>query len=171
MGGREGEFVKIRMAAALSALVLMTAPCFAASPRSQTVHATWQVSLDADGHVTQLAARSTERPKLYAHLEDVIRKWRFKPGQVEGRPAATQTYLHLALEIATVGQKAEVRVRNAFTGGDYGERARVLYPEQTGLRTREGGVKLRVRYDESGTVVGLEAYEKDSRLDVGGSIG
>lgn len=157
--------MKIRIAAALSALVLAAAPCLAASPRSQVVEATWQVSLDADGRVTQVAARSTEMPKLYAYLEDPIRSWRFSPGQVDGRPVATQTYLHLVLEIATVGQNAEVRVRQAFTGGDYGQVTRVVYPEQKGLRVREGAVKLRVRYDESGAVVGLELHDKDRSLD------
>jgi hypothetical protein len=137
----------------------------AASPQAEVVQAIWQLTLDAKGGVKDVVARSSEMPKLYSKLEPVIRTWKFKPGQVDGQAAETRTYLNLHLRLETKGNEVDVRVLNASTGGSYGHVTRPVFPDSASWAHKEGGVMLRIHYDESGKVTSAEPYETDQRPD------
>jgi hypothetical protein len=152
--------------------VFVLLPLFAAAtfvratpPQAEVVQATWQVALDAKGDVTDVIARSSEMPKLYSKLEPVLRTWKFKPGQIDGQATETRTFLHLVLRLETKGNEVDVRVLGAATGGSYGHVTRPAFPDLPGWGRKEGGVMLRVHYDESGKVTSAEPYEADQRPD------
>lgn len=120
------------------------------------VTVTWDVSLDADGRVVKLATDDRTVPKAHAQLEDAIRNWRFSPGKINGRPAATDTHLHVRLEIRRVDQHYELEIVRASTGSDYDRGLPPKYPELAAKMGKHGLAMLYVEYDGAGKVSKIE---------------
>lgn len=140
-------------------------PAAAVERTSAIVSVSWVVSLDVDGHVTELSTGDKRVPKLHASLEKAIRAWRFTPGKIEGKPALTQTHLHTSLEVRLVNDAFEVRLLDASTGGDYGKKTVPMYPQSAAKGRKQGLVRLVVHYDESGAVTSVEPFETHQGVD------
>jgi TonB family protein len=125
----------------------------------------WDVSLDVDGHVTELSTSDDRVPKLHAYLEKAIRAWRFSPGKINGKPALTQTYLYTKLDVRLVADAVEIRLLSAATGGRYGTTIAPQYPRTAAQGGKQGLVMLRVHYDETGAVKSVAPYGDNSMID------
>lgn len=135
----------------------------------------WNVALDADGHVTRLEPIANQRvdhvPKIRERLEQEVRAWRFMPGTVNGKPAATDTRLNLAISVVSNdADTASIRIDNANTGGWVEHTVPPHYPTDAIRKHISGTVVLRVDYDGTGKVVSanpvLDAPKVDSLLIV-----
>ena len=59
------------------------------------------MGLDSGGNVVSLALKpGPAKEALREMLEKAIRSWKFKPAEIDGRPAATDTYLVVTLSFA-----------------------------------------------------------------------
>lgn len=140
----------------------------AASEAPARLSISWDLSLDAQGHVLELTTRDTQLASAHAELERQIRSWKFSSGKVEGVPVPTQTHLHLAFEARSDAEsKYTLRLMSAETGPDYGSRGSPSYPAVAASLRRQGLVVLSVRFDERGAVQDVQAYgdqEVDAQL-------
>jgi TonB family protein len=121
---------------------------------------TWTVSLDADGRVVELKQESRVKPLVAEPLERAIRGWSFEPGRVDGRPAATETTLNVAITLEPHGEGYAVRVKNARTGGGVARTTAPTFP-RSALPSRGSDVfsalaVVEVRYDEAGKVIAAD---------------
>jgi TonB family protein len=157
--------MKYVVAGVCAALAIACVKASAAEPTSAVVSVMWDVSLDVDGHVTDLSTRDDRIPKLHAYLENAIRVWRFGPGKVNGKPALTQTHLHTKLDVRLVADAVEIRLLSAATGGTYGKTIAPQYPHSAALGGKQGLVMLRVHYDETGAVKNVAPYGDNSKVD------
>lgn len=129
----------------------------AAPPRLET---TWTVSLDADGRVVELAQESRVKPALADPLARAIRGWTFEPGRVDGRPAATQTTLSVAVTLEPQADGYAVRVTDARTGGGVARTTAPSLPRSAvpprGRDVFTALAVIEVRYDAAGKVLAAE---------------
>lgn len=148
-------------AAAFSAARLVHA---AAQPG--VIDLTWGLTVDASGTVTRLDSESQLGPELKDRLEREIRSWRFKPGTIDGRPALTDSKLHLALEVTPIDdERSSLRLIRAGTGAGYRAMTVPRYPEVSVRARRQGLVLLNVRYGEDGRVTELALDENAPHAD------
>lgn len=115
----------------------------------------WHVSLDAQGHVTQLEPIPDKRvdrvPVIRQKIEEAIRGWDFMPGTVNGHSEPTETGLTVRAELPVRdGRITQIRITGADVGASF---AKVTPPRYPGKAIRDqdaGEVVLRVAYDASG---------------------
>lgn len=123
----------------------------------------WTLSLDATGHVVDVkAGAQTLADVVRVPLEHAIRGWRFVPGKVNGEPAPTETMLTLDIALVPAGDKFNVRVDDARTGGGVsiaGPRKPPHYPPDAIQHRWQGMVVLKVDYDGEGHVVATKPQE------------
>jgi TonB family protein len=131
------------------------------TPSSAVVAVSWNISLDAEGHVTRIATDDKRMPKLHARLESAIRGWRFSPGKINGQATATDTRLRISL----VDNGFEVRVLRASTGGGYRSTIAPHYPEHALKQHKQACVALKVQYDELGNVLAATEYDGIAKAD------
>jgi hypothetical protein len=122
-----------------------------------TVDTIWRVELDAAGHVTAVEQESRARPVLADPLEAAIRGWRFEPGHVDGKPAATETTLYVTAALEPVADGYAVRVKSAHTGVGVNrdETAAPQFPQRVvkSIRTPYAGLGVvKAEYDATGKV-------------------
>lgn len=124
----------------------------------------WKLSLDADGRVTSLKAEGESIDVLREKLEGEIRNWEFQPGQVDGKPAPTETGLTLEVELVPSADGGEyaVRIKRARTGGSIADASvapRFPAASMTSLLRRgdsySAQVVVEVRYDAAGKAVAI----------------
>lgn len=130
------------------------------APAPIKVTLAWNLSLDANGHVTRLEKIGVNRadriPQIRSRVEQAIRGWQFIPGTIDGKPAATQTRLSLDLSLlAQSAQTMAIRVDSADTGAWYGTQSRVRYPAKAVRFHRVGEVVLTVSFDADGKVTAV----------------
>lgn len=130
------------------------------APAPVTITLAWNLSLDANGHVTRLEkigdSRADRFPEIRSRVQQAVRGWQFIPGKIDGKPAATQTRLSLDLSLlAQSAQAMSIRVDSADTGAWYGTQARVRYPAKAVRYHRVGEVVLTVSFDASGKVTAV----------------
>lgn len=138
----------------------------AKGPTSAVVSVSWDISLDADGHVTKLTTKDERVPKLHALLEKAIRGWHFSPGTVNGQPAATESHVQTRLDIRLVGNGYEVWVLGAATGASYGKTTPPHYPDAAARAGKQGEVVLIAHYNGAGAVTDVAPYEHGPKADV-----
>lgn len=149
----------------LAAAILSAAPLHAAET-PKILSLTWNISVDANGHVSRLESENKLPPELQERLEREIRTWQFKAGTVDGRAAETDSKLYVRLSVEPIdGERSALRVVRAGTGGGYGTIVQPSYPEVSLRARRQGLVLLQVRYDESGRVVDAALFEKAPYAD------
>lgn len=144
---------------------------FAAGKDSLPVKAntTWNVSLDAKGHVVKLEQASHVKPLLSEPLERAIRNWEFQPGHVDGIAAATETTLQVGVTLDPVGEKGyAVRVDSVSTGGRIAKTNAPHFPASA-LRGGSNGMAalavVETRYDEAGKVIAAELAPGAPKVD------
>lgn len=144
---------------------------FAAGKDSLHVKAstTWNVSLDAEGHVVKLEQTSHVKPLLSEPLERAIRSWEFLPGHVDGVAAATETTLQVGITLDPVGEKGyAVRVDSVNMGGGFAKTNAPHFPASALRGGSKGMAALAVveaRYDEAGKVIAAELAPGAPKVD------
>ncbi len=174
-GKRLSELTKelvVNMKITLSLLVASLAVgsvCAAtlAQPEKQKVLSTmlhWKLSLDADGRVASLKAEGDSINALREKLETEIRHWDFASGQVDGKPAPTDTTLAVEVELAESADRSEyaVRIKSARTGGSVADASvapRFPAASISSLMSRPDSfnamVVVEVRYDAAGKAIAI----------------
>lgn len=141
------------------AALFIFAGAASAGPAGQPIKLSmaWNLSMDAQGHVTQLAAVPNKRgdrvPQIRDRLEGAIREWRFIPGAVNGQAAPTDTLLSITVELEPRGADSyRIIVDDARTGGRIAKTKAPRYPTSAVRNHETGMVVLRVDYDATGTV-------------------
>lgn len=118
---------------------------------------TWNISLDAQGHVEHIAAipnpRADRVPQIRERLEQEIRGWAFVSGTVDGRPAATETVLSATVTLQPAAADSfRVVFDDVRTGGRIAKAVPPKYPHASVQHHETGMVVLRVDYDADGKV-------------------
>jgi len=121
----------------------------------------WRVSLDAQGHVTQLQPIPDERidrvPVIRKKLEEAIHTWNFMPGIVNGHPQPTDTALFVRAELALTNDRTtRIRIIDADVGGSIAKSAAPRYPGKAIRHHETGEVVLKVSYDAEGKPTDIE---------------
>ena len=143
--------------------------CFALISAAQAatdnvaIDASWRITIDPQGHVTTMTAASTERidhiPQIRTRLEQAVRNWQFLPGLVDGKPAETQTRLHLSITlIPTSDNSLQIKVDRANLGGELVSQIAPRYPAEAIRHQQQGEVVLRVAYDTTGKVTSATIF-------------
>jgi TonB family protein len=125
------------------------------------ISVSWDVSIDANGHVTELKATSNKNtqdaPQIRAQVEDAVRGWQFSAGQA----STATTRLNVDLSLITQGAAGlSVRVDHAYTGGSIVQPISPPHYPRASINARhEGKVVLRLDYDAAGnsTNAGIDA--------------
>ncbi|MDR3389565.1 MAG: energy transducer TonB [Rudaea sp.] len=117
----------------------------------------WNLSIDAQGHVTRLDAvenpRASPLPQVREKLDQAIRGWRFTPGTIDGQGEPTNTLLVVAVALLPQGGDAyRIRVDDARTGGRIAKAVPPHYPYEAVHNYTSGMVVVRAEYDASGRV-------------------
>lgn len=127
----------------------------AAGPR--TLDTTWKVSLDAQGHVVDLAQSTKVKPVLSEPLARAIRGWDFEPGRVDGQPAPTETTLYVTVRLEPQANDGyAVRVERVRTGGGIKKMAAPKFPMEAVRRHGDSFsamVVVETHYDAVGKVI------------------
>jgi len=139
----------------LSALVIVALFNMAIADARQDepvlIGTTWAVSLDASGHVVDLAQTTQPKnvkPPLAEPLAKAIRGWTFESGRIDGKPVSTETTLDLTVKLESQADGYVIRVSEAKTGGGAVKRVPPRLPSGTTL----GFVVVEAHYDEAGKV-------------------
>ncbi len=133
------------------------------------VDTTWNVSLDADGHVVDLKQSTQVKPLLSEPLARAIRSWVFEPGRVDGRPAATETTLQVGVTLEPNASNGYVvRVDHVNTGGGIAKTLAPTFPVSVLRResdTFSALAVVQVHYDAAGKVIGAEVAPGAPEVD------
>jgi TonB family protein len=146
-----------------SAAVLLVTSAVHAGDASQPVKVelSWRLTLDAQGHVTQLNAAQNQPvdrvPQIRTRMEREIRDWQFTSGKLDGRPAPTETALHLWVTIVPQDADAVVmHVDKVTTGATFTAMKAPRYPPSAVHDHITGQVVLRIGYDSNGKITSIE---------------
>lgn len=132
------------------------------APDAIPLSLSWQLSIDAQGHVAQLQAtpdkRAERMPQVRAVLEKKIREWQFVPGSVDGKPQATETLLTVSTTLpAQRGDDYQVRIDDVRTGAGIGKMVPPRYPIDAVSKGASGRVVVNVSFDADGKVTEAKA--------------
>lgn len=86
----------------------------------QSYVADWRITIDAAGHVSAMEPYIRKASKAVTDvLEPDIRRWKFRPGLVDGKPVETTTLLSVtfSLVLDSTGENYRIRYDGAHTGG------------------------------------------------------
>lgn len=149
-----------RLAIAIAILGMLISPMIGARDKA-TAHVTiaWEITLDAQGKVTEIATHDKGIANLNARLENAIRNWQFSAGKVDGRSVPTKTTLQTELEITNDGSVIGVKALKAFVGAGYDSVRAPAYPHLSEIQGEQGLVVLLVNFDAQGKVLGVSTYE------------
>jgi len=154
----------------LAGLVLLSAAAYADdAAKAIKVELSWRLSLDAQGHVTQLNAVGKQLvdrvPLIRTRLEQEIRGWQFTSGKLDGQPAPTETALHVYATITPQDKDTvTIRVDKATTGVSIANMAPPRYPPGAVKDHISGQVVLRIGYDASGKITSIEPEPSAPRV-------
>lgn len=160
----------------------MAGAVFAApSDGAVRVTAEWNMSLDANGGITALEAKpGLIKDVLRKTLETAVRSWSFKPGSINGKPAATDTSLWVSISLwpSPDGESFTIKVDKVSTGGAVAKIGKMPhFPRNQFDKARRNKtnpvVMLEVTYDENGApgeILVAERSPVDSGLLVSGAI-
>ena len=130
----------------------------------------WDLSLDANGHVVSLQpvpnVRADRVPQIREQLEHAIHEWRFVPGSANGHPAATQTRLFVDISVLpNGGDTFRIRVNHARTGGWLTHITPPKYPKSAITSHHQGKVIVRMQYDGDGKVAAADLNDSSADID------
>lgn len=126
----------------------------------------WHMSLDATGQITVLEAQGKPIDVLREKLEPAVREWKFEPGTINGKPAATDTVLSVQVVLVPIAgtDDLSVHVLDVRTGGGLlASKSSPHFPK--GEMRRMAGereehverVVLSISYDASGAPLDVSA--------------
>jgi hypothetical protein len=105
----------------LALLLVCASSANAVGKSNEVLSATlqWHMSLDAAGQITTLEAKREPIEALREKLEPAVRSWKFEPGTLNGKPAATETLLSVQISLlpSADGKAYSVRFDDVRTGG------------------------------------------------------
>lgn len=140
------------------------------SPEEVVIRLTAAVDIDTDGRVTTLKWLN-EKPALKIFTNVVtpeVTQWKFEPGTLNGAPAATRTYLALAI-LARPNEAGGVSltVKAASTGMNLSNPVVPSYPTAGVLNGVNATVRAIVDFDVNGkgTISSTEYTASRSRYD------
>lgn len=146
-----------RSAALILALSATSTHAVGLGDKTLTLHTSWQISVDAAGHVVGLSTHDTLNPTLKDALEHHIHSWEFVSGKLDGTPQATDTTLWLKLEFAPEASTGKylMRIADVETGPAIVPTKKRIpkYPPSMRQRKEQGRVVLVLSYDAEGTVL------------------
>ena len=143
----------------ISAFMLAGTSAIAANETPDVLKTTmqWKMSLDAQGHVTELDLQTKTMGAVRERLEPVIRAWEFDPGTINGEPAATETMLSVQISLlpSADGESISIRFDDVSTGGYVSGNIaipRLTSSEAKKLQRNGGFARLifEVNYDKAG---------------------
>ena len=136
-----------------------------AGPREFDIVLTAAATIGADGAMQSLEWQDkAPAVKLIAgRVEPVVRGWTFKPGELDGVPASTQTYLKLRFKgVAGEDGSMQLRFVSAQTGARMAPVDVPHYPVAAVRAHANGMVVAIVRFDERGKA-SLASYEYEGK--------
>jgi TonB family protein len=150
----------MRLAVLFSVISLVsTGSALADAPASEAIklQMSWRISVDAQGQVQSIVAQGKSQadrvPAIRERTEQAIRKWRFIPGEINGKPASSQTGLHVTVLVSAQDQNnVRLVVRDATTGANIEGITPPRYPREAVLAHHAGLVLVKLTYDESGNI-------------------
>ena len=154
--------MKILLTALVAASVGAASPAVAAPAEASNFNLTYALDLDRDGNITALTpTASPDLPLIEAAVEAEVRRWTFRPANVDGAAVPTRTYLRLG--IASPGMDpAQTRIVSAATGPALTSMTSPGYPAAA-LRQGDGGVVvLKLKIDAKGAVRRVVAVSSSS---------
>ncbi len=131
----------------------------ASKPQTWSTTLTWKLSLDAGGQITGLSLAQNPDQIPHKSVAETIRKWKFSPGQLDGVPTATDTWLRTTLAGQVVKGKIALGVEHASTGPSMRMVQSVRYPEALARAHLGGLVVLDVHFDKAGDIVSITPVE------------
>jgi hypothetical protein len=142
----------------------------AKSPEEVVVRLTAAIDIDTDGKVTALKWLN-EKPALNVFTNAVtpeVTQWKFEPGTLNGAPAATRTYLALAI-LAKPNETGGISltVKGASTGMNLSNPVVPRYPTAGMVYGVNATVRAIVNFDVNGkgTIRSTEYTASRSRYD------
>jgi len=153
----------------LLALSLL-APAAAAPPQVPElvlIHAESRIEVDASGQVVAVETLTKLTPEVQAFLADKLRKQRFEPPMLDGRPVGGVTYAWQDVCAAPVDGAYRLAVKFRGNGPALDRRHFLGYPRDAEKRGVESNWKLEyaINADGTGTVIGLLRTDGGSKLD------
>ena len=124
------------------------------------------VTIEADGSLSALAWEDAGKipAALRARLDERVHAWTFEPGEIDGRPARTETTLRLRLLATPRDGALALHVESADTGPEMDGVMPPEYPREALRRGAEGQVLAGLVVEPDGTRhVTLEQYQGDDR--------
>lgn len=156
------------------ALALCVATMLASASEATEIRLSYHLRIDADGRLTGIDAEGQPHPALDATLRSAVAAWRFAPGEVDGVPQPTESWLHLRLAATQAeGGQVVLHVLSADLGPSIERNPPPRYPRKALERGIEGEVRLQVTTDADGRVVDVQpaqAHPDMSGLLVDASI-
>jgi len=152
------------------ASMAFTASAFAddKAPDAIPLSLSWQLSIDAQGHVAKLVAtpdkRAERMPQVREAVEKRIREWQFVPGAVDGQPQATETVLSVSTTLlAQHGDDYQIRIDDARTGAAILKTQPPRYPTDAVRSGASGLVVMHVDFDGNGKVTAAQADTNETK--------
>ena len=149
-----------RSAVAVLILLLALVPLHAKS-RDFDIVLTAATTIAADGRVESLEWQGdTPAAKLIApNVEPSVRRWTFRPGELDGVPTSTRTFLTLRFKgMAGADGSMQLQFVSAQTGARMGRPAIPAYPAQAVRAHANAAVVAIVHFDAQGKA-SLLSYE------------
>ena len=115
-----------------------------------------RIALDADGKLDSIEWLNTKPGDriITARLEDVVRRWEFEPGSVNGVPAATETGLMIYVTVKPDDEGGmAVNIGRALTGATSLLQDPPRYPINEARNGNQAVLELQVDTDGAGNVV------------------
>lgn len=152
--------MSLRSAAAFLVLLLATLVPARAEPQEHYIQLNATVTIGADGTVQALEWQNETRllKMIAARVEPAVRRWTFKPGQLDGVAAPTQTYLTLGFD-GVVGADGSMQLR--FLSAKTGARNKPALPDypRAGFYAKATGIVVTIVHFDAQGVPSLRSYE------------
>lgn len=153
------------------ALLLLPLAAMAAPPMTYEMDAVGEIEIGPDGAVKDYRLGGDLPQGVVQAVDSNVRRWKFEPILVDGRPVIATTRMRLALTaVPTEGDQFALKVTNVWFG-EPGKRrtlAPPLYPPAMQRAYVEGKVSLIVKVDADGNVVDAMSEQTSLSKDVKG---
>jgi outer membrane biosynthesis protein TonB len=147
-------------------LLGMASLAVAKEPKSVVILMLWDISVDAEGHITRLSTKSDRLVEVQDRIEQAIRSWQFNPGKVDGVPVASDSTLSVELTATLESDgKYAVRVTDAHAGVGVAVMKQPQYPHVSLVSRRQGYVVLKVTYGTDGKVLDVVPADDAPKVD------
>ena len=151
--------------------LLLPLAAMAAPPRTYEMDAVGEIEIGPDGAVKDYRLGGDLPQGVIQAVASNVRRWKFEPILVDGRPVIATTRMRLALAaVPTQGDQFALKVTNVWFGEPEKTRALAppLYPPAMQRAYAGGKVSLIVKVDANGNVVDAMPEQTSLSEDVKG---